>query len=430
MNADGLTCNGFFTVVAEKEPWKTNGKEPCADSFGKLDPFLRLLSAQMSEMDETLVIFTTYRPNAETARSCSLYDYPNLELRYFDAVALMREYDFGDVVDFLSKYSLTEYTRTSDVLRLLLARKYSMTYIDPDVHFVSYDKNKFFKEFVGAAVWNEVQCSLEMTNCAFCLSQKPLDSLLEFLKHRILFGDTSYLYAELGPAMFQKVLMNNYAIMLYSQNHPESDVVDDTVAGIKKYNHSMLHITSTIRLFLVTNNRPNNGDMITFLTSIRAAAGLKPLSLPLSRRNAEDQIAQYEAFVRNNYFDSKGFDAAVQFGDVLRSVLSNYLDVFNGRVTADNSWVASLSSAHSKENIYLECIALYEYIITVSDKRSQDYENARNNLQYVRQTYYGMLDPTILADTRILPIGTTTVDAILQSKLKKKQVEHRISARG
>ena len=103
--------------------------------------------------------------------------------------------------------------------------------------------------------------------------------------------------------MFQKVLMNNYAVTLYSQNNPEQEVVSDVVAGIKKYNHSMLHVTSTIRLFLIENNRENEGDVISFLSAVRREAGLKPLTLPVANRNAEDTLFQYKAFVRNNFHD-------------------------------------------------------------------------------------------------------------------------------
>jgi hypothetical protein len=83
--------------------------------------------------------------------------------------------------------------------------------------------------------------------------------------------------------MFQKVIMNKYAIMLYSQNNPENELVEDVVADIKKYNHSMLHITSTIRLFLVEHNRPDGGDVVTFIHAVRKGAGLPPLLLPDSR---------------------------------------------------------------------------------------------------------------------------------------------------
>jgi hypothetical protein len=148
-------CTGFFTVLAEREPWRTKGAEPCADSFGKLDPLFRVLSAQMTAMGETLTVFSSYLPDAIDANSCSL-GYPGIKLVQFDAEALMLEYKLGEVMDFFRQYSLTEYTRVSDVLRLLLAHKHGLAYIDPDVHFLDNDSSRFMKEFVGAAVWSEV----------------------------------------------------------------------------------------------------------------------------------------------------------------------------------------------------------------------------------------------------------------------------------
>lgn len=325
-SASTSTCNGFFSVLMEREPWHTRGEEPCADSFGKVDDEARLLSAQMQSMGATLTIYTSYRLPRE---GCTFYDYPNIEVVHVDVVALMSEYGFDGVVDKLSSVRLPEYTRTSDIVRLMLAHKYQKTYIDLDIHFISNEKSHFEQTFVGAQVWNEIKCSLEITNAAFCLPRDALTALLDFMRDRIMSGSEMYLYAELGPVMFMKVLMNRFAVPFYSMNNPEDYDPRSTAKDIRKYNHSLVHLTSTIRMFLVEKRR---GSFLNFVHNIRREAGLPALNLMPSRRTIDDSLEMHRAFIENHGWDDKGVKARVAFGQLLRT-----LHLYT-RTSADVMW--------------------------------------------------------------------------------------------
>jgi hypothetical protein len=371
-SADGATCNGFFTVLMEREPWVTRGEEPCADSFGKVDEEARILSAQMQSMGATLTVFTSYRlPRV----GCSFFDYPNIEVVHVDVFALMQEYGFDAVVEKLSRVRLPEYTRVSDIVRIMLAHKYEKTYIDFDIHFISNQKAVFERTFVGAQVWSEIKCSLEITNAAFCLPRDVLTALLDYMRERILSGGDMYYYAELGPVMFMKVLMNRFAVPLYSMNNPEDDDPRSTARDIRKYNHSLLHLTSTIRLFLVEKRR---GTFLNFVHSVRREAGLPALSLPPSRRTIDDSIEMHRAFISNHGWDEKGVKARVAFAQLLRT-LHLYTRTSSSVVWAKEYDILKNFSG-SMQSVLDEAAAVLMEVMETAPASSQDVIAARTEL--------------------------------------------------
>jgi len=240
-------CTDFFTVIAEMEPWKTNGNEPCADTFVRMDEHFRILSAQMEEMNSQLTVYTTYKLQGGF---CS-FNYPNIVMKRVNGTELILSYKEKDMSKMLHilrhDWELTEYARTSDILRLLKGYKFQQSYIDPDVHLLSLNKSDFMKQYTGACVWDEEICKIEVTNAAFCLTRGAIGDLVGYLYHRIVDGSDSFFYTELGPSMFHKVLFNNHKLLLYSQNHPQHKTVSQIAAGVKEYKHKQLHITSNIR---------------------------------------------------------------------------------------------------------------------------------------------------------------------------------------
>lgn len=65
-------------------------------------------------------------------------------------------------------------TRTSDVMRLLLAHENSLSYLDTDVLLLSNNASTYLHEFSAVAVWADSFAALEPTNSAFCLSRRRL----------------------------------------------------------------------------------------------------------------------------------------------------------------------------------------------------------------------------------------------------------------
>lgn len=121
--------------------------------------------------------------------------------------------------------------------------------------------------FATAAVWSDTGdaapqqggCGVEYSNCAFCLPQSLLLDMISrqrgIISRKMLAfrdlgeGGDRYYYTELGPALFQKVLMNHPQgnIHIYSHNHPEVSALDSVRAGMVEYGHPFLHLTGRIR---------------------------------------------------------------------------------------------------------------------------------------------------------------------------------------
>ena len=106
------------------------------------------------------------------------------------------------------------------------------------------------------------------------------------------------------------------------------------------------------------------------------------------------------------------------------SVLSSYLELSNGKVTAENVWVRQLTPANSKENLYLECMALLQYIEQSTNPASSEHQQAKNMIKTVKDRFSPMLDQKILSSVRIPPIGAAN-PAVSESQGKKKRRRRR-----
>jgi hypothetical protein len=302
-------CNDFFTILADRQPWRTHGSEPCADTFLRMDYSLQLMSAQMKDFNSTLYVFTTYNPHP----FCSIY-YPRIKLVHFDATALMQEYELGDVVKRLENVYYDDYAKVSDILRLILAHKYRHTYIDLDIHFISTDKELFQREFVGNHIWDRHSCSLEITNAAFCFGEELLIELRQKLVSELLSGKGYRYHTELGPTLFTRVFVNSHSLRYYSLNHPEKFRVEDIVSDMKLYGHLLLHLTSSVRLLLERSGTMSFTDLIP---AVRRAYGLQPLKLPPSVLTS-DWIFEGAKAMYVNHPTQKNFnEIALQYGGLL-----------------------------------------------------------------------------------------------------------------
>jgi hypothetical protein len=294
--SNSFLCSNFFTVLSEIQPFRTGGLEPCADTFVRMDYLFRSLSSQMISMNSTLTIFTTYSPSQ---KHCHLDpSYRNLRLVYFDIFDLFSEFSLLHVVPIFENFYYDDYAKISDILRILFARKYSMAYIDLDIHFLNEELSLYQQEFLAMHVWNPTQCSLEITNAAFCLSPEHLLRVQTAMVTQILSGNIYRYHTELGPTLFAKTLSNlPVPIFFYTLNHPETFHLTDMISEIHRYRHHLLHLTSSLRQLL------HSSQTLTYeiyINQLRALLQLPPLQLPPSVLTSESYYYALQAMVTNH----------------------------------------------------------------------------------------------------------------------------------
>jgi hypothetical protein len=112
-------CHNFFTL------WPSD----CVDGFYELDERLRVLSAQMVEMNANITLFVT------DTKGCS-FAYDNILIQRFNTTEELIYGGFSEGFPKMSTWKKTRYTRISDILRLCLAHKHQMSYLDSDVTFL------------------------------------------------------------------------------------------------------------------------------------------------------------------------------------------------------------------------------------------------------------------------------------------------------
>ena len=256
-------CQGFFAL------WPTSD---CADKYDDLNDKLRVISAQMVVMDSNLTLFVN------DMNKC-VFNYPRISVQWFDAAQLLKETGFEPTFDIMDTWVKTRYTRISDILRLGLAYKHGMAYMDTDVTYLELQRELYEKAYVGAALWSNAKNAIEITNGAFCLPKHILRDMMSFQRNRILKGGDKYFYTELGPSMFHNVLMNRHQILLYSQNHPAVPCLDEIARDIHAYGHKQLHLTGHVRK---GNPDLNFGEIVN---EIRRKAGLPLLELGQKRQS-------------------------------------------------------------------------------------------------------------------------------------------------
>jgi hypothetical protein len=250
-------CKGFFAL------WPSD----CSDKHDDLDEKLRVISAQMEVMRANLTLFVT------DTNQCD-YKHKWISVQQFDWRQLLTENGFEPAFNVMDKWDTWEkkrYTRISDIIRLGLAHKYGMAYMDTDITYLQLKRELYEKAFVGAALWSNSKNAIEITNGAFCLPKHILRDMMSFQLSRILNGPDKYFYTELGPSMFHNVLMNRHEIMLYSQNHPAEPSLDEIARDVHKYGHKQLHLTGHVRK---GNSHLNFGQIVN---EIRRKCGFQEL---------------------------------------------------------------------------------------------------------------------------------------------------------
>lgn len=181
-------CKNFFGL------WPSD----CTDKFVELDERIRVISSQMKPMNTSFTLFVTGMDG------CS-FNYPGIYVLQFNSTELLLEYGFNKTLEKMSTWKKTRFTRISDILRIALAHRFQMSYIDTDMHFLHLRKDLYEQSYVGAAVWSNMKNALEMTNAAFCLPRPILLDMINFQINRIMQGSDKFFYTELGPSMFHNV---------------------------------------------------------------------------------------------------------------------------------------------------------------------------------------------------------------------------------
>lgn len=187
------TCKDFFVI------WPGD----CIESHDYLDERIRTLSAQMIVMNSTLNFFTT------DVKGCIWDVYSKVKVVLFNATQELELQGFQSVLGIIDRWDKTRFTRLSDILRLCLAYRHQMSYLDTDVHLLELKKSWYESEYVGAQMWSDSKNAIELTNAAFCISRNILKDMLEYQKKIVIRKKggkkEKYFYTELGPSMFHHV---------------------------------------------------------------------------------------------------------------------------------------------------------------------------------------------------------------------------------
>ena len=241
-----------------------NRPSDCVDHKSELVDKLTLLSEQFRIMNSNLTVYVT------GMRSCDI-NLKNIKFQLYNATSILTEYGFGSVISKMYAWK-NKYTRLADIVRILLAHKYQMTYLDVDVHFLDLHKELYQIPFVSAALWSDNKNAIEITNAMFCLPKNILEDMIQFQLNRVSKGSDTYFYTELGPSMFHHVLINRYSIPLYSHNSPIEPSIDKIAYDIQLYGHKHLHLCGHVR--------KGNSDLkfSELVNQIREKVGLPKLS--------------------------------------------------------------------------------------------------------------------------------------------------------
>lgn len=187
------TCNNFFVI------WPGD----CLKSHSYLDERIRTLSSQMVVMNSSLTFFTT------NLLGCTWEQYACVKVELFNATEELTTFGFSDVIPIMESWDKTRYTRLSDILRLCLAHRHRMSYLDSDVHFLQLQRGWYEVPYVGAQLWSDSKNAIEITNAAFCLPRHILEDMMAFQRSVIVRKregkHVKYFYTELGPSMFHHV---------------------------------------------------------------------------------------------------------------------------------------------------------------------------------------------------------------------------------
>ena len=190
------TCQDFFVT------WPGD----CIESHSYLDVRMRTLSAQIVVMNSTLTFFTS------DLKGCTWDRYAGIRVALYNATEELITGGFSEQLPIIAKWDKTRFTRLSDILRLCLAHRHQMSYLDTDVHFLQLQRHWYERSYVGAQMWSDSKNAIEITNAAFCLPRDVLSDMMGFQKSVIMRKKEGtkhkYFYTELGPSMFHHV--SNY----------------------------------------------------------------------------------------------------------------------------------------------------------------------------------------------------------------------------
>jgi len=195
------SCQNFMTVMSESQPWNP-GRESCHRSVIAIGSRLVILSTLMKRMNSSLTVYSTFQ---NISRCGIKKELPHVHFVTINATALLMEYYYDKALVQMRQWNVSGYTRTSDILRILLAHKYQQAYIDTDIYFLDWNRQLYSKPFVSVAIWKDVENSVEISNSAFCLQREILQQMMTFQRNRIENGTNIFFYTEIGPSMFHKV---------------------------------------------------------------------------------------------------------------------------------------------------------------------------------------------------------------------------------
>jgi len=182
------TCHDFFGL------WPSD----CVDNYNVLEDKMKTISAQMVAMSTNFTLMTT------SSKNC-VFKYPRINVQVFNTTQVLLECGFASAFTKMNSWKKSRFTRISDILRICLATKLRMAYMDTDVHYLHLNKTLFECTYVGAQMWSNRRNAIEITNAAFCLPPTILYDMSRYQINRIIKGSDDFFYTELGPSMFHNV---------------------------------------------------------------------------------------------------------------------------------------------------------------------------------------------------------------------------------
>jgi hypothetical protein len=178
---DEEICQNFFGLLV-------------SDSCSFVGQRMHVISAQMVTMGSTYSLFIN-----EKTLDCSM-PYPNIHLVRYNKEQVLQRCGVPE--------TLHNAQHVPHILRVCIAKEFSMSYFDTHIHMLKPDKRLYQVPYISTPIYKEENDGIAISSDAFCL---PQEILAEVLRRQI---------AKEAGNPFLKTLLNRYAVRMYSQNSP------------------------------------------------------------------------------------------------------------------------------------------------------------------------------------------------------------------
>lgn len=178
--------------------------------------------------------------------------------------------------------------------------------------------------------------------------------------------------------------MNRHAVTYYSVNHPEEYHLAEMAEGVRAYNHSLLHLTSSLRLLLHRDTEITT-SFEDLVDQLRAELRLSPLMLPPSTLT----LKHYRLALRAMYYNHPSIEYAEQLYPELlnqwREEVNQEKEEGQGekRKKGESMEVISSSSSsmsqhqHQSQQTFQELLGVLQVVMANTSPDSSSHRHAR-----------------------------------------------------